>query len=52
MVSRQTPTAPKTSLKRFSGGDVKKYACWGCSNTYDDPADFLWHIQNCSYAKK
>jgi hypothetical protein len=30
----------------------KRYVCWGCSTTYENSAEFLWHIQNCSHAKK
>lgn len=42
--------APSRTAKKASV--VKEYSCWGCKTSYDDPADFLWHIQSCNQAKK
>jgi len=25
----------------------KTYLCWKCSRNYENPADYLWHIQSC-----
>ena len=47
---------PSRTVKKESvvkkENSVKQYSCWGCKTSYDDPAEFLWHIQNCSLAKK
>jgi hypothetical protein len=41
--------ASRLSAKGIS---VKKYSCWGCKNTYENPLEFMRHIQSCDFVKK
>ncbi len=29
----------------------KLYTCWMCGASFEDPAEFLFHIRNCTKAK-
>ncbi len=40
------------SMTSEKGAAVKRYSCWGCKNSYENPIEFMRHIQSCDLVKK